>query len=389
MHRTIYDETHEAFRDSFRAFVTSEIVPNHDEWERAGRVDRAMFRVAGENGFLGMAVPETYGGLGQDDFRFNAVINEELQRANVVGSGMCITLHNDVVLPYLLNATTEEQRRRWLGGYVTGERMGAIAMTEPGAGSDLAALSTTAVRDGDQFVVNGTKTFVTNGLNADLFLVAVRTDPDDRHGGISLLVIEDGTPGFGHGRHLDKIGLRSQDTAELFFDDARVPAENLVGGEGNGFKILMGKLAQERLALSVSAIAAARAALTWTVQYCAERELFDSRLLDLQNTRFVLADLSTEIEVGQAFVDRLIADHLRGDVAADDAARAKLWTTELQQRVLAKCLQLHGGYGFMREFPIARAYVDARVQTIFGGSNEVMREIIGRGLERTYGGGPA
>ncbi|GAA3724705.1 alkylation response protein AidB-like acyl-CoA dehydrogenase [Spinactinospora alkalitolerans] len=387
MKRTLFTEVHDDFRAGFRAFVEAEILPHHDEWERQGRVDHTMFKAAGEAGYLATAVPEEYGGLGQDDFRFNAIIGEELQRAGVIGSGMCITLHNDVVLPYLLDFTTEEQRRRWLPGVVSGDIMGAIAMTEPETGSDLAALRTTARREGDAYVVNGAKTFVTNGLNADLYVVAVRTGPGERHRGISLIAVEDGTPGFGRGRHLDKIGLHSQDTAELFFDEVRVPAANLIGEEGRGFHILMRNLAQERLGLTVSAISAARAALTWTVRYCAQRTAFGRRVLDMQNTRFTLADLATRIEIGQVFVDRLIEAHGRGELTSEDAAKAKLYTTELQQQAVNEGLQLHGGYGFIREFPIARAYLDARIQTIFGGTNEIMREIIGRGLEAAYGEG--
>ena len=381
MRRGLYEDVHEDFRESVRAFVAAEIVPNHDRWEESGRVDRAMFAAAGEAGFLAMAVPPEFGGLGVADFRFNAVISEELQRANVIGSGMCITLHNDVVLPYLLRFADDAQRERWLPGMVTGELMGAISMTEPGAGSDLAALATSARLDGDAYVVNGAKTFVTNGLNADLVVLAVRTDATQRHKGVSLLVVEDGTPGFTRGRHLDKIGLRSQDTAELFFADARVPAANRLGGEGEGFAILMRNLAQERLALAVSAISASRAALSWTVEYCRQREAFGQPLLAHQNTRFTLADLAVQVDVGQTFVDSLVEAHGRGELTSEDAAKAKYWTTELQQTVVNRCLQLHGGYGFMREFPIARAYLDARIQTIFGGTNEIMKEIVARTLD--------
>lgn len=385
MKRTLYDEVHEDFRHSFRSFVAQEILPHHDAWEERGRVDREMFLAAGERGFLGMAVPEEYGGLGQPDFRFNAIVGEELQRAGVIGSGMCITLHNDVVLPYLMEATDEAQRKRWLPGMVTGETMAAISMTEPGAGSDLAALRTSARLDGDHYVINGAKTFVTNGLNADLFVVAVRTDPHEKHRGISLIGVEDPTVGFTRGRHLDKIGLRSQDTAELFFDDARVPADNLIGGEGRGFTILMENLAQERLGLTVSAMSAARSVLGWTVDYCAQREAFGQQVLNMQNTRFKLAELAARVDALQVFVDHLISLHNHGELSGVDAAKGKLLTTELQQEVVHTGLQLHGGYGFMREYPIARAYLDAPIQTIFGGTNEIMREIIGRTLESEHG----
>ena len=380
--RSLFEEEHDDFRASFRGFVEREIVPHHDRWETAGRVDKAMFREAGSRGFLGMAVPVEHGGLGVDDFRFNVIIAEELQRQNVIGSGMCITLHNDVVLPYFLRATTEEQKRRWLPGLASGELMGAIAMTEPGAGSDLAGIRTAGRRDGDDYVVSGAKTFITNGLNCDVVLTAVRTDPTEPHRGISLLVIEDGSPGFSRGRHLDKIGLRSQDTAELFFDDVRVPAANLLGDPGSGFSTLMVNLAQERLSVATSAIAAARTALEWTVEYCREREAFGQSLSSFQNTKFALAELSTAIDVTQTYVDDLVRRHLRGEVDGVDAAKAKWWTTELQKRTVDRCLQLHGGFGYMREYPIARAYLDARVQTIYAGTTEVMKEIIGRTMER-------
>jgi alkylation response protein AidB-like acyl-CoA dehydrogenase len=381
VHRDLFDETHDDFRSSFRAFVKAEIVPNHEKWEAAGRVDKSMFLAAGAQGFLGMAVPEEYGGLGVDDFRYNVIISEELQRANVIGSGMCITLHNDIVLPYLLSATNEEQRARWLPGFVTGEIMGAISMTEPGAGSDLASVRTTAIRDGDHYVVNGSKTFVTNGLNCDLVIVAAKTDPEERHRGLSLIVVEDGTAGFTRGRHLRKIGLKSQDTAELFFDEARVPAENLLGEPGTGFATLMANLAQERMALSVSAITGARAVLDWTMDYCREREAFGQRLSSFQNTKFELAEMLTATEVAQVYVDYLVRRHLAGELDAEDAAKAKWWTTELQQDVVNRCLQLHGGYGFMEEYPVARAFLDARVQTIYAGTNEIMKEIIGRSID--------
>jgi alkylation response protein AidB-like acyl-CoA dehydrogenase len=378
--RPLFDEVHEDFRSSFRSFVAKEIVPHHDRWEDAGRVDKAMFREAGARGFLGLSVPEEYGGLGVDDFRFNVVVIEELQRANVIGSGMCITLHNDVVLPYYLKSASGEQKARWLPRFVTGEIMGAIAMSEPGAGSDLAGIRTTAVREGDDYVVNGSKTFVTNGLNADLVLAVVRTDGQP-HRGLSLIAIADGTPGFQRGRHLDKIGLRSQDTAELFFDDARVPAANLLGSPGAGFTMLMDNLTQERLSLAASGVAAARTVFNWTVEYCRERTAFGANLLSFQNTKFVLAELSTAIDVAQVYVDDLVRRHVRGEVDSVDAAKGKWWATELQKRTVDQCLQLHGGYGFMREYPVARAFLDARVQTIYGGTTEIMKEIIGRTLE--------
>jgi alkylation response protein AidB-like acyl-CoA dehydrogenase len=378
--RDLFDGVHQEFRAAFRSFVMAAIVPFHERWEQAGRVDRSMFAEAGARGFLGMAVPEQYGGLGQPDFRFNVVISEELQRANVLASGTCITLHNDIVLPYFLTATNEEQRRRWLPGMVTGMRMGAISMSEPGAGSDLASIRTTARLDGDHYVVNGSKTFVTNGLNCDTVVLAVKTDPTQRHKGMSLLVVEDPTPGFERGRKLDKIGQRSQDTAELFFNDALVPVANRLGAEGTGFALLMGNLVQERLSMAVNAIAGARAVLGWTLEYCRQRTAFGGPLTDQQFVRFEFAEMTTATDIGQVYVDHLVSRLDRGDVTAEDAAKAKYWTTELQQDVVNRCLQLHGGYGYMREYPVARAFLDARIQTIYGGTTQIMKEIIGRAV---------
>jgi len=378
--RELFDDIHDSFREAFRAFVTTEIAPFHDKWEQAGRVDRAMFAEAGARGFLGMAVPEQYGGPGQPDFRFNVVISEELQRANVLASGTCITLHNDIVLPYFLNAANDEQRGRWLPGMVTGERMGAVSMSEPGAGFDLAAIRTSARLDGDHYVVNGSKTFVTNGLNSDTVVLAVKTDTTLRHKGISLLVVEEPTPGFERGRKLDKIGQRSQDTAELFFNDARVSAGNRLGAEGGGFALLMGNLVQERLSMAVNAIAGAREVLGWTLDYCRQRTAFGGPLTDQQFVRFEFAEMTTATDIGQVYVDHLVSRLDRGDVTAEDAAKAKYWTTELQQDVINRCLQLHGGYGYMREYPVARAFLDARIQTIYGGTTQIMKEIIGRAV---------
>lgn len=378
--RELFDDIHDSFREAFRSFVATEIVPFNDAWEQAGRVDRGMFAQAGARGFLGMAVPEQYGGLGQPDFRFNVVISEELQRANVLASGTCITLHNDIVLPYFLTATSDEQRHRWLPAMVTGERMGAISMSEPGAGSDIAAIRTSARLDGDHYVVNGSKTFVTSGLNADIVVLAVKTDTTQRHKGISLLVVEEPTPGFERGRKLDKIGQRSQDTAELFFNDARVPVSNRLGDEGTGFALLMGNLVQERLSMAVNAIAGAREVLGWTLDYCKQRTAFGGPLTDQQFVRFEFAEMTTATEIGQVYVDHLVRRLDRGDVTAEDAAKAKYWMTELQQDVINRCLQLHGGYGYMREYPVARAFLDARIQTIYGGTTQIMKEIIGRAV---------
>ena len=381
MERTLYAAEHDLFRASFRQFVDKEMAPHHLAWEHAGIVDRELFRAAGSHGFLGMAVPEEYGGGGSDDFRYNAVIAEETQRAGVAGAGLGISLHNDICLPYFLRYCDDEQRRRWLPGIASGELITAIAMTEPGIGSDLASMTTAAVRDGDCYIVNGSKTFITNGINADLVITAVKTDPSERHRGISLLVLERGMEGFERGRNLDKLGLHSQDTAELFFTDVRVPTANLLGDEeGTGFYQLVGNLPQERLSLAMAGIAAARAALDMTLAYVKERHAFGQAVGSFQNSRFTLAELATEIEIGQTFIDRCILALNEKTLTAEEAAMAKWWCTELQKRTVDRCLQLHGGYGYMNEYPIARAYADARVTTIFGGTTEIMKEIIGRSL---------
>ena len=381
MPRSLFDDEHEQFRESVRRFVANEVVPNFEKWEGEGIVDRDLFTKAGELGFLGMAVPEEFGGGGVDDFRYNVVVNEELHRAGVNGAGLGIVLHNDIVLPYFLAYCTEEQRRRWLPGIASGELITAIAMTEPGIGSDLASMSTTAIRHDDVYVVNGAKTFITNGINADLVVTAVKTDPSQRHRGMSLLVLERGMAGFERGRNLDKLGLHSQDTAELFFTDVEVPAGNLLGGEGEGFVQLVSNLPQERLSIAVSGVAAARYAFDLTVDYVRQRKAFGQSVGSFQNSRFVLAELATQIEVAQAFVDACTLELVARTLSAERAAMAKWWCTELQGRTADRGLQLHGGYGYMREFPIARAYGDARVTTIYGGTTEIMKEIIGRSLD--------
>jgi alkylation response protein AidB-like acyl-CoA dehydrogenase len=378
MERSLFDDEHELFRSSFRRFVDEQIVPNLPAWEEDGIADRSMFREAGRHGFLGMAVPVEFGGGGVDDFRYNLVVIEEVQRAGAGGAGLGLTLHNDICLPYFLTLSDDDQRQRWLPGIASGELITAIAMTEPGIGSDLASMTTTAARDGDHFVVNGSKTFITNGINSDLVIVAVKTDPSQAHAGMSLLVVEAGTPGFERGRNLDKIGMHSQDTAELFFTDATVPAANLLGDEGDGFRHLVENLPQERLSIAAAGVAAARAALDWTVDYVKQRTAFGQPIGSFQNTRFVLAEVATEVEVGQAFVDRCVEGLNAGTLTAEEASMAKWWCTELQKRAIDACLQLFGGYGYMREFPIARAYADARVTTIYGGTTEIMKEIISR-----------
>jgi len=380
MRRTLFTDEHELFRATARAFVDQEIVPNHPTWERDGIVPRELFLAAGAVGLLAFAAPEAYGGGGVNDFRYNVILSEELQRAGVAGSALSLTLHNDICLPYFLHLATDEQQARWLPGICSGELITAIAMSEPGMGSDLASMQTSAIRHDDTFVLNGSKTFITNGINADLVVVAAKTNPREHHKGISLLVVERGMPGFERGRNLDKIGMHAQDTAELFFADVIVPEANLMGAEGEGFANLVGNLPFERLSMAVSSQAAARQALTWTIEYCREREAFGQPIGSFQNSRFWLAEMHTEIEVTQTFIDRCVVELNEGSLTAEDAAMAKWWATELHKRTVDRCLQLHGGYGYMLEYPIARAYVDARVQTIYGGTTEIMKEIIGRSL---------
>jgi len=380
MQRDLFEADHELFRSSVREFVEREVTPNVAKWEAEGKVDKRMFRSAGKAGFLGMAIPERYGGGGVVDFRFNAVIVEELMKGDAMASGMCITLHNDVCLPYFLDLADDEQKQRWLPGLASGDLMSAIAMTEPGAGSDLAGIKTTAVRDGDGYVVNGSKTFITNGINSDVVITAVKTDPTQPHTGMSLLVIEDGMDGFTRGRNLEKIGLHAQDTAELFFDEVRVPVVNRLGEEGMGFSYLMQRLPQERLGLATASVAHAEVAFGWTLEYIKGREAFGQPIGSFQTVKHLMAEMRTELDVAQSYVDRQIEALNRGDLSADDAAKAKWWVTELEKRVIDNCLQLFGGWGYMEEYPIAKAYRDARVQTIYGGTTEIMKEIVGRSL---------
>ena len=379
---SIYDETHELFRESFAAFVADEMVPHYERWESDGIVDRTIFATAGAHGFLGMAIPETHGGGGVNDFRFNAIIGEELAYAGMGGAALALTLHNDIVTPYFVEYCTKEQAQRWLPGIASGELITAVAMTEPGTGSDLAGVSTTARRDGDDYVLNGAKTFITNGINADLVVVACRTDPNssDRRAGISLLVVERGMDGFERGRNLDKIGQHSNDTAELFFTDVRVPIENRLGEEGRGFEYLSFNLAQERLSIGVFGCAVAQAALDWTVDYVKERTAFGQPVAAFQNTKFVLAEVAAEVTVTQSFVNNCVMHHCKRQLSAVDAAIAKMWATEVQGRVVDRCLQLFGGYGYTTEYPIGRAYADARVTRIYGGSSEIMKTIIAKDL---------
>ncbi|MEJ6720371.1 acyl-CoA dehydrogenase family protein [Ilumatobacter sp.] len=375
---TIYDETHELFRESFAAFVDAEMVPKYHDWEAAGIMDRELYTAAGKHGFVGLAVPEQHGGGGSDDFRFNAIIAEELAKRGINGAGLGLTLHNDIVTPYFIEYCTDEQADRWLPGIASGELVTAIAMTEPGTGSDLAGIKTTAVRDGDEFVLNGAKTFITNGINSDLVVVVCTTDPDAARGGMTLLVVERGMDGFERGRNLDKIGQKSADTAELFFSDVRVPAANLLGEEGKAMEYLAFNLAQERLSIGIFGVAAAKAALDWTVEYVKERTAFGTTIASFQNTKFVLAEVATEVAVAQPFMDQCLLKLNEGTLTPAEAAMAKLHGTELQNRATDRCLQLFGGYGFMTEYPIGPAYADARVTTIYGGTSEIMKTIISK-----------
>ncbi|HLU95541.1 MAG TPA: acyl-CoA dehydrogenase family protein [Thermobifida alba] len=380
MERSVFTEDHELYRESVRQFVAREVVPHRARWEEAGIVDRSLFEAAGEAGFLGVAAPERYGGGGTPDFRYNAILSECLAEADVLAVGLGLSLQADIALPYLLDHCTPEQAERWLPDVVAGRRILALAMTEPGAGSDVAAITTTAVRDGDHYVVNGAKTFITNALNADLVITAVKTDPAAGRKGISLLVVEADTPGFSRGAKLPKVGQHAADTAELFFDDVRVPAANLLGEEGRGFYMIMSHLTQERIAVAVQATAQARRAYELTLEYARQRQAFGQPIGRFQHNRFVLAEMKTETDIAQAYLDRLLLAHAEGTLDAVDAAQAKWWTTELCQRIVDRGVQLHGGYGYMLESPIARAWADSRIQTIYAGTTEVMKEIIGRSL---------
>jgi alkylation response protein AidB-like acyl-CoA dehydrogenase len=378
MQTTLYEPEHDAFRDSVRAFFDKHVKPFHAEWEKAGIVDRSVWLEAGKQGLLGMDVPEQYGGGGVKDFRYNAVVGEETTKAGASGVGF--TLHNDVVAPYLLNLTTDEQKERWLPKFVSGEMITAIAMSEPGAGSDLQGLKTSAKRDGSDFVVNGSKTFITNGINSDLVIVVAQTDPEAGARGYSLLAVERGMKGFERGRNLDKMGMHAQDTAELFFDDVRVPESNLIGELNQGFIHLMNALPQERLSIAVVAVAAARKIFDITLDYAKERKAFGRPIGSFQYNRFMFAEMATELELAETYIEKAIREHNAGRFTVQDAAMAKWWTTEMQKRIVDRCVQLHGGYGFMSEFVVSKAYTDSRVQTIYGGTTEIMKEIIGRGL---------
>jgi alkylation response protein AidB-like acyl-CoA dehydrogenase len=373
----IYEEDHVIFRESVRRFIEQEIAPHHEQWEKDGIVPKALWLKAGEAGLLSPGVPEEYGGPGVD-FRYNGIVDEEMSKAGFSGPGF--SLHSDIAVPYLVHYGSEEQKREYLPKCVSGECIMAIAMTEPGTGSDLQGVKTTALLDGNEYVVNGSKTFITNGQNADLIIVVAKTDPSAGAKGTSLILVESNREGFKRGRNLDKLGMKAADTSELFFDDVRVPTSNCLGEENKGFIYLMQDLPQERLSVAVSAVAACEGALQWTIDYTGQRKAFGKTIADFQNTKFKLAELKTEITIARVFVDRCLEMHVDGGLDVETAAMAKWWTTDLQGRVMDECLQLHGGYGFMWEYPIARAYADARVQRIYAGTNEIMKELISRKL---------
>jgi alkylation response protein AidB-like acyl-CoA dehydrogenase len=380
MEREIFEPEHEDFRESVRRFVSEEISPNFEQWEKDGMMPREVFQKAGEKNMLAMAAPEEFGGMGLDDYRFNQVIVEEGSYAGVTGCLLGLSLHNDICLPYFLEYCTDEQKERWLPGIVDGTLITALAMTEPGIGSDLASMGTKATRDNGHYVVDGSKTFITNGINADLVITAVKTDPKEAHRGISLMVIERGMDGFERGRNLEKVGMHSQDTAELFFNEVPVPVENLLGDEGQGFAYLISNLAQERLSIAIGAVAAAQVALEWTLDYVKERTAFGRPVGSFQNSRFKLAEMKTEVDIAQVYIDRCVTDLNAGKLSVEDAAAAKWWTTDMAGRVIDECVQLHGGYGYMLEYPIARLWADHRVTRIYGGTNEIMKEIVGRSM---------
>ena len=378
MTRSVFTAEHEEFRSLVREFLAREVTPHAEEWEAAGIVDKRVYKAAAQAGVLGFSVPAEYGGLGVDDFRYNAIVAEELAKGR--SSGVALTLLNDIVAPYLLRLTTEEQRQRWLTALAAGDMIFAIAMSEPAAGSDLAGIRTSAVRDGDEWVINGQKTFISNGILSDAVIVVCRTDPAAGHKGFSLIMVEDGAPGFQRGRKLAKMGHHAQDTAELYFSDCRVPVANLLGTEGRGFYHLMENLPSERLSIAISAIAGAVDTFEQTVVYAKERRAFGQPIGSFQANRFRIAEMATELDIARIYVDDCIRRVVEGTLTAVDAAKAKWWCTELHKKVVDQCLQLHGGYGYMLEYPVARAYQDVRINTILGGTTEIMKEIIGRDL---------
>ncbi|WP_405541703.1 acyl-CoA dehydrogenase family protein [Streptomyces phaeochromogenes] len=378
MRRTIFTAEHELFRDTARTFYLRECAPHAEQWERDGQVGRAAWAAAGKAGLIGWQFPEEYGGQGIWDFRYNAIMAEEMAATSSVGIGL--GLQNDVIPPYLMHLTTPEQRARWLPGVIGGETICALALSEPSAGSDLKGIRTTARRDGDDWVIDGSKTFITNGILADLVIVACKTDPDAGHKGISLIVVERGTEGFERGRKLDKVGMKAQDTAELFFHEVRVPAENLIGQEGRGFYHMMGNLPTERLAIAVSSLAAAERAYALALEYAKTRTAFGQPIGQFQANRFALADIKAKLGVARVYVDGCIMALFQGELTPEEAAAAKYWTSETGWEVIDRCMQLFGGYGYVNEYEIARIWRDSRVQRVFGGTSEIMQEIIGRSL---------
>ncbi|OHV05425.1 acyl-CoA dehydrogenase family protein [Mycobacterium talmoniae] len=380
MRRELYGSDHEAYRETVREFLAREVVPQQHAWDRDRWIDRSVFARAAKAGIYALQIDERYGGSSESDYRYRMVVCEEVAQINALSFGLTVSLQDDLVLHYLLDLTNEEQRQRWLPGFASGELIGALAMTEPGTGSDLRNIRTSAHRDGDRWILNGQKTFISSGIMADVVVVAARTDPAGGSGAFSLFVVERDTPGFERGRKLDKIGLPGQDTAELYFLDAQVPQENLLGEEGRGLQYLMSHLPRERLGVTAMAMATSRAIFDLTVDYCRQRTAFGQPLTALQNTRFELADMATEIDIAEAYVDKSVLAFNAGELAPVDAAKGKWYVSELQKRVIDRCLQLHGGYGYMAEYPVARAFLDTRVQTIYGGTTEIMKEIIGRDI---------
>ncbi len=379
MKRSIYDEDHEAFRASVKEFLDRSVVPHVEQHAADKAIPRDFWIEAGKQGFLGLEIPEEYGGAGAGDYRFNAVLLEEMNKVNAA-LGSCVGIHADIVAPYLVHLTTEEQRRRWLPSVATGELLTAIGMTEPSGGSDLAALKTTAVKDGDEWVINGSKTFITNGYSADLVVVAARTAPEKKARGITLFGVETTADGYSRGRKLDKVGQDESDTAELFFENVRVTDAEIIGELDNGFIHMMENLPQERLGCAISNLAHARQILDETLVYAKERKAFGQGVGSFQHNKFLLAELFTQVDVTQAYVDQCVVAHTAGELTATDAAKAKWWTSQVQNEILDHCVQLYGGYGFMNEYRVARAWRDARVSKIWAGSNEIMKELIGRDL---------
>lgn len=378
MQEYLLEEEHIMFRDAVRDFMEKEVEPHYEEWEKAGQVSREVWRKAGEMGILSIFIPEEYGGMGLNDYRYNAIISEELARVNGTGPGFAI--QNDIVVPYLLEYCTEEQKKKFLPKIASGEWIGALGMSEPAAGSDLKGLKTTAIKNGDHYILNGSKTFISNGIMCDFVVLAVKTQPELGSKGFALMLAERGMEGFSNGANLDKIGMKGQDTAELFFDNVKVPVENLLGQDGKGFYYLMHNLPQERLSIAITAMGAMEATLEQTIQYCKDRTAFGKPIGSFQNSRFVLAEMKTELTIARTFVDQCIMELNEGKLTAEKASMAKYWVSDLQCKLIDQCLQLHGGYGYMNEYKVARAWRDARVQKIYGGTNEIMKEIIGRSM---------